>query len=76
MDGIELVVDDEALDAVVGRAVDLQTGARGLRSVLEDAMLDLMFEAPDTRAGTVCRVTAATITDGATPIYEERKASA
>ena len=75
MDGIELVVDDEALDAVVGRAVDLKTGARGLRSVLEDAMLDLMFEAPDTRAGTVCRVTAATITDGAAPIYEERKAA-
>ena len=75
MDGIELVVDDEALDAVVGRAVDLKTGARGLRSVLEDAMLDLMFEAPDTRAGTVCRVTAATITDGAPPIYEERKAA-
>ncbi|MDT0631777.1 ATP-dependent Clp protease ATP-binding subunit ClpX [Rubrivirga sp. S365] len=76
MDGIELVVDDEALDAVVARAIDLKTGARGLRSVLEDAMLDLMFEAPDTRAGTICRVTAATITDGAAPLYEERKASA
>ena len=76
MDGVELVVDDDALDAVVARAVELKTGARGLRSVLEDAMLDLMFEVPDGRAGNVCRVTAATITDGAPPIYEERKASA
>ena len=76
MDGIELVIDDEALDAVVTQAVELKTGARGLRSVLEDAMLDLMFEAPDTLSGSVCRVTSATVTDGAPPIYEERKASA
>jgi ATP-dependent Clp protease ATP-binding subunit ClpX len=76
MDGVDLVVDDEALDAVVGRAVELKTGARGLRSVLEEAMLDLMFEAPGTRSGAVCRVTAATILEGAPPVYEERKATA
>ena len=76
MDGVDLVIEDEALDAVVGKAVELKTGARGLRSVLEDAMLDLMFEAPGTRGGTVCRITAATIADGAPPIYEERKATA
>ncbi len=76
MDGVDLVVDDEALDAVVSRAVELKTGARGLRAVLESAMLDLMFDGPDVRAGTVCRITEATITDGAAPIYEERKAIA
>lgn len=76
MDGVDLVLDDDALDAVVERAVQLQTGARGLRSVLEDAMLDLMFEAPEDRSGQVCRITAATITEGAPPIYEERKATA
>ncbi len=76
MDGVDLVLDDDALDAVVDRAVGLNTGARGLRSVLEDALLDLMFETPDTHAGTVCRITAASITDGAPPIYEEMKASA
>ena len=76
LDGVELVVDDEALDAVVDAALALKTGARGLRSVLEGAMLDLMFDAPDTHAGTVCRITEATITEGAAPIYEERKASA
>ena len=76
MDGVDLVLDDDALDAVVERAVALETGARGLRSVLEDAFLDLMFESPDAHAGAVCRITAATITDGAPPIVEERKASA
>ena len=76
MDGIDLVLDDDALDAVVDRAVALETGARGLRSVLEDALLDLMFDAPEAHVGAVCRITAATITDGAPPLYEERKASA
>ena len=76
MDGVDLVLDDDALDAVVAKATQLKTGARGLRSVLEEAMLDLMFEAPDTHAGVLCRITAATITDGAPPVYEERKATA
>jgi len=76
MDGIDLLLDDDALDAVVERAVALETGARGLRSVMEGALLDLMFDAPEAHAGAVCRITAATITDGTPPIYEERKASA
>lgn len=76
MDGVDLVIEDDALDVVVDKAMALQTGARGLRSVLEEAMLDLMFETPDARGGSVCRVTAATIAEGAAPIYEERKATA
>ena len=76
MDGIDLILEDDALEAVVDGAVKLHTGARGLRSVLEQAMLTLMFEAPDTHAGTVCRITAATIADGAPPVIEERKATA
>ena len=76
MDGVDLVLEDDALDAVVEKAVRLNTGARGLRSVLEGVLLDLMFEAPDAHAGTVCRITAASVTDGAPPVYEERKATA
>ena len=76
MDGVDLVLDDAALDAVVDQAMVLKTGARGLRSVLEGAMLDLMFEVPDTRAGVVCRITEAAITQGTPPVYEERKATA
>ena len=58
MDGIDLVLEDDALEAVVDDAIELHTGARGLRSILEQSMLTLMFEAPDTHAGTVCRITA------------------
>ena len=76
MDGVDLVLEDDALDAVVEKAVRLNTGARGLRSVLEGVLLDLMFETPDAHAGTVCRITAASVTDGAPPVYEERKATA
>jgi ATP-dependent Clp protease ATP-binding subunit ClpX len=76
MDGVDLVVDDGALDAIVARAVALKTGARGLRSVIEETMLDLMFESPDTRGGTVCHVTAATIEHGAAPLFRDRPAVA
>ena len=76
MDGVDLVVDDAALDAIVARAVRLKTGARGLRSVLESTMQDLMFESPDTRGGTVCHVSAATIEHGTAPLFRDRPAVA
>jgi len=47
MDGIELIFEDEALDAIVDRAVTRKMGARGLRSVMESVMLDVMFDLPD-----------------------------
>ena len=76
MDGVELLFDDDALDAVVERALALKTGARGLRTVLEEAMLGLMFEAPEARPSTVVRVTRGTIERGETPIFEERSEAA
>lgn len=75
MDGVELLFDDDALDAVVERAVELRTGARGLRSVLESVMADLMFEVPDTRQGAICRITTGLVAGGE-PLFEERKVSA
>ncbi len=47
MDGIELIFEDEALDAIVDRAMTRKMGARGLRSVMESVMLDVMFDLPD-----------------------------
>ena len=46
MDNIELEFDDEALKAVAERAIERNTGARGLRSILEETMTDLMFALP------------------------------
>ena len=47
MDGVELVFSEEALDKIADKAVVMNTGARGLRSILEKSMCDLMFEIPD-----------------------------
>ena len=76
MDGVDLLFDDEALDAVVAKARQLGTGARGLRSVMEDTMLDLMFDAPERGGIAACRITAGVVTGESAPFYEERKASA
>ncbi len=76
MDGVDLSFDDEALDAVVEKAETLGTGARGLRSVLEESMLDLMYDMPSLTGMARCHITSAVVRDGAAPIYEERKASA
>ncbi len=46
MDGIELAIEDEALDFVVEKAIEFKLGARGLRSILEAILNDAMFEMP------------------------------
>ncbi len=76
MDGVDLLFEDDAITAVVGKALALGTGARGLRSVLEDTMLDIMYEIHSMKDVSVCRITAGTVEDRQDPIYEMRKASA
>ncbi len=76
MEGVELVFEDDALQAVVERARDRKTGARGLRSILEDAMLDIMFTLPSMKNVTRCIITRETIEKKAPPVYEKQKASA
>ncbi len=46
LDGVELVFDDSALSAVAKKAIALKTGARGLRAILEQIMLDVMYKIP------------------------------
>ena len=46
MDGVKLEFDDDAVRAIAHRAIELKTGARGLRSIMEDCMLDTMFATP------------------------------
>jgi ATP-dependent Clp protease ATP-binding subunit ClpX len=46
MDGVEFVVEDEAVRAIAAKAHKMETGARALRSILEKAMLDVSFEIP------------------------------
>lgn len=46
MEGVELEVTDEALAAIAKRAIERKTGARGLRSIVENSLLDVMFDLP------------------------------
>jgi len=52
MDGVELVFDDEALDYIVDKAIEYKLGARGLRSLTETIMMDVMFEVPTLKSKT------------------------
>jgi ATP-dependent Clp protease ATP-binding subunit ClpX len=71
LDDLELAFDEAALEAVVERARTLGTGARGLRAVLEEVMLDIMF-AVHQRAGAParCRITRGVVENGDAPVYE------
>ena len=46
MDGVELDFEDDAVEEIAKRAVERETGARGLRTIVEDIMLDIMYEIP------------------------------
>ena len=52
MDGISLTFTDEALEAIVDKAVEYKLGARGLRSIVESVMMDAMFEQPSKKIRT------------------------
>ncbi|MBN2414941.1 ATP-dependent Clp protease ATP-binding subunit ClpX [bacterium] len=79
MDGVELEFREEALKALVKRAAAKKTGARALRSLMEEIMLDIMYELPSLENVTSCVVTDKTVTDGKKPLLEyrnDRRASA
>ena len=67
LDGVDLEFDDAALRAIAAKAIARKSGARGLRAIIEDALLDTMFELPV--RGDVERVvvTESTITEDAAP---------
>ncbi len=67
MEGVELHFDDDALDAIVKKTRKLETGARGLRSVLEEVMLEVMYEIPNRKNIKECVITREVVTDGKMP---------
>jgi len=69
MDGVELEFTEEALDKVVSIAIERGTGARALRSVLENVMIDIMFELPSMQNTHRCLITAETIENKGAPEY-------
>ena len=67
MDDVDLSFTPEALEEIASRALAKGTGARGLRSVVEDLLLDVMFEVPSRRDIAKCIVNLETVRDGAPP---------
>ncbi len=67
LDGVELVVKDEALRAIAREAIKRGTGARALRSILEEVMLNVMYEVPSNPNIKRVVITEETITQGAEP---------
>src|SRR3979490_3194034 len=66
-DGIELVFADEALSSIADKALERETGARGLRSIIEEVLLEVQFELPSRRDVKKCVVTRETIDKGKAP---------
>lgn len=80
MEGIELEFKPQALEAIAEKAAKKGTGARGLRSLIEDLMLDVMFNAPSLKNISECIITKAAVNGGA-PLMrakqqQEKQASA
>ncbi|MGB8656306.1 MAG: ATP-dependent Clp protease ATP-binding subunit ClpX [Candidatus Zixiibacteriota bacterium] len=76
MEGIKLKFSDEALKAVVKIAQKRGTGARALRSVMEEAMLDIMYEIPSRNDVEECTITEETVLSKAPPLYRNKKEKA
>jgi ATP-dependent Clp protease ATP-binding subunit ClpX len=66
-DGIELVFADDALTSIADKALERETGARGLRSIIEEVLLEVQFELPSRRDVRKCVVTRETIDKGVAP---------
>ena len=68
MDDVELEFKPEALVAMAADAKKRRAGARGLRAILEETLLDIMYELPSMDAVERCVIDAPTVTDGAPPV--------
>ena len=72
-DGVELEFDDDAIDAITEVAIARKTGARGLRAIVESAMLDVMYDIPSKDDAAKCIITADTIRNAMPPTVIYKK---
>ncbi len=70
LDGVNLKFTDEALDAIAERSFERKTGARGLRAVVEDVMMDVMYEVPSDTNIIGCTITKESVETDAEPTLE------
>ncbi len=67
LDNVELEFEKDALDKIVDKAIERKTGARGLRSIIEEIMRDIMFEIPSNPKIEKCIITKETVENGEAP---------
>ena len=67
MEGVELVFEEGALVAIADKAIERKTGARGLRAILEEMMLELMYDVPSSKDIVRIVITQETVEKGTGP---------
>lgn len=72
-DHVKLVFEQEAVEAIADKALERKTGARGLRSILEKALMDVMFQIPSDPGITQCIITKETVDGGSRPMLVRRE---
>lgn len=70
-DSVKLEFEDGALEAIADKAIEKKTGARGLRSIVEEVLMNPMYDIPSDPTVTAVCITAECITDGAEPIIKK-----
>ncbi len=75
IDDVELNFEEDALRAIAKKAIERKTGARGLRAIMEETMIDIMYELPD-YAGYEILITAEVIEENEKPVYIKKQKSA
>ena len=73
MDHVELTFDDDAIQEIAKMAIERNTGARGLRAIIEKAMQKVMYEVPGMEDIVGCRVTKESVTEGKPPILIKKE---
>jgi ATP-dependent Clp protease ATP-binding subunit ClpX len=71
LEGVELEFDKHAIDLIVKQAMERKTGARALRSIVENTLLDIMYNLPNMDNVDKCLITKDTVETGAEPIFYE-----
>lgn len=68
MDGVELSFEDSAVESIAAKAFERKIGARGLRSIMEDILIDTMYEIPSDETIEECIITEETVEKGSAPL--------
>ena len=76
VENVTLEFTEEAIDNIISLAKERKTGARALKSILEECMLDVMFEAPSIKGLSSCTITDEVIKKTSKPIYKKFKKTA